>query len=88
MNFKLIWIAFAIIVLTQCTTRKNNLKAKDVVVDKCKLVPETGKCKAAKIRYYFDNKTGKCTEFTWGGCEGVVPFETLKECEACGCSKD
>lgn len=55
--------------------------------EKCFLEPETGPCDAAFIRYYFDQEEGKCKEFTWGGCDGVVPFETLEECENdCGCN--
>ncbi|MBA4146415.1 MAG: proteinase inhibitor I4 serpin, partial [Cytophaga sp.] len=29
----------------------------------------------------------KCKEFIWGGCGGVVPFETLEECKG-GCQCD
>jgi hypothetical protein len=51
----------------------------------CSLVPDAGMCLAAIPRYYFDPKEKKCKQFTWGGCGGVVPFVTLKECEDCGC---
>lgn len=51
----------------------------------CTLTPETGNCFAAFPRYYFNNSTKKCEEFTWGGCGGLVPFETKEECEMCGC---
>lgn len=54
--------------------------------DRCYLEPEIGPCDAAFIRYYYDQEEGKCKEFIWGGCDGVVPFETLAACEnACGC---
>ena len=49
--------------------------------DRCKLEPETGSCKARFIRYYFDQEEKTCKEFIWGGCEGKIPFETLKECQ-------
>ncbi len=52
---------------------------------KCGLEPDPGFCLAAFPKYYFDQEEGKCKQFTWGGCDGVVPFETLEECEACGC---
>jgi len=29
---------------------------------------------------------GKCVSFIYGGCEGVVPFETLEDCQA-ACQK-
>lgn len=47
---------------------------------RCQLVPEPGQCKANFARYYFDKTDGVCKEFSWGGCEGVVPFETIETC--------
>ena len=52
----------------------------------CDLEPETGPCRALISKFYFDKDDKKCKEFSWGGCNGVVPFETLEECEACGCT--
>ncbi|MBT3479349.1 MAG: proteinase inhibitor I4 serpin [Candidatus Marinimicrobia bacterium] len=53
--------------------------------DACFLIPETGPCEALIPRYYYDQDEGKCKEFTWGGCEGVVPFKTMEACKsACG----
>lgn len=37
-------------------------------------------------RYYYDAETKTCKEFFYGGCQGVVPFETLEACrKGCGC---
>lgn len=47
---------------------------------RCGLKPEKGPCKAIFWKYFFDSGSGKCKEFMWGGCGGVVPFETEKEC--------
>ncbi|MDD9887003.1 MAG: BPTI/Kunitz-type proteinase inhibitor domain-containing protein [Candidatus Marinimicrobia bacterium] len=47
----------------------------------CYLKPETGPCDAYFPRYYYDQKEGECKEFIWGGCQGVVPFETMEECK-------
>ena len=58
-----------------------------VCKSKCDMVPDPGTCKAMIPKYYFDKKEGKCKEFSWGGCLGVVPFQTLDECEKCGCGK-
>ncbi|MEA1881218.1 MAG: BPTI/Kunitz domain-containing protein [Candidatus Marinimicrobia bacterium] len=33
-------------------------------------------------RYYYNQDAGKCKEFTWGGCGGVVPFVTMPECKS------
>lgn len=48
--------------------------------DPCMLVPDPGQCDAAFPRWYFDPATQRCTEFTWGGCDGVVPFEDATTC--------
>ena len=48
----------------------------------CSLLPETGPCFAAISKFYFDQTDGICKEFTWGGCDGVVPFHTMVECQA------
>lgn len=55
--------------------------------DFCSLEPEPGLCEAYFTRYYYDQKAKKCKEFIWGGCDGVVPFETLEACWECECSK-
>jgi hypothetical protein len=55
---------------------------KDFSDDKrCFLQPDRGPCKGLFWKYYFNPKTKRCEEFAWGGCDGVVPFETQKECE-------
>jgi len=51
----------------------------------CTLAPEAGSCQALFIRYYYDQTDGICKEFNWGGCDGVVPFETLEACQECAC---
>jgi hypothetical protein len=55
--------------------------------ERCDLVPDPGLCKAYFPKYYFDKTEGKCKEFIWGGCNGVVPFNTLEECRQCECSQ-
>jgi hypothetical protein len=51
----------------------------------CDLEPDPGPCFAAIPAYYFNAESQSCAEFIWGGCDGVVPFTTLAECEtACG----
>ncbi len=49
--------------------------------NRCSLAPEAGTCKARFIKYYFDAQESICKEFVWGGCDGVVPFETLESCK-------
>ena len=75
---KQLWIIL-LLLLINCSDKSEPL-------DKaCFLVPDPGLCQAAFPRFYYDSNTEKCTEFLWGGCQGVVPFETLEECKnACG----
>tara|TARA_A100001388_G_C28309521_1_gene284692 strand:- start:148 stop:378 length:231 start_codon:yes stop_codon:yes gene_type:complete len=62
-----------------------NCDKDDPLDESCLLVPDPGLCQAAFPRYYYNSETEKCTQFLWGGCGGVVPFETLEECKnACG----
>lgn len=49
----------------------------------CALIPDPGPCEALIPKYYFDQESGECKEFFWGGCDGVVPFDTMEECEEC-----
>lgn len=46
----------------------------------CLEKPDSGRCRAAHTRYYFDPGTEQCKAFIWGGCEGHVPFATREEC--------
>jgi hypothetical protein len=76
---KLMVAAFLLLTFTQC--KKDCIKT-----DNCNLEPNAGFCMAAIPKYYFDKKDKKCKQFTWGGCGGVVPFETMAECEQqCDC---
>lgn len=65
--------------------QKDPILSTATCASKCVLAPEAGTCKAYIPRYYYDPVEKKCKEFIWGGCNGVVPFETLAECETCGC---
>ena len=56
-------------------------------IDACTSIPDPGMCEAAIQKYYFNQETQQCEDFMWGGCGGVVPFESLAECEAAGCSQ-
>tara|TARA_B100000405_G_C16455528_1_gene327049 strand:+ start:357 stop:587 length:231 start_codon:yes stop_codon:yes gene_type:complete len=58
-----------------------NCDKDDPLDESCLLVPDPGLCQAAFPRYYYNSETDKCTQFLWGGCGGVVPFETLEECK-------
>jgi len=48
----------------------------------CLQTPDPGPCNAMVQMYYFSEDTGRCHAFTWGGCGGTIPFESLKQCQA------
>ena len=48
--------------------------------DKCTFIADPGLCKGAFEKYFFNQETQKCDSFNWGGCNGLIPFETLEEC--------
>lgn len=51
----------------------------------CTLTPDPGPCMASIIQYYYNQSTQQCDSFTYGGCAGVVPFQTMAQCQAaCG----
>jgi hypothetical protein len=51
--------------------------------ERCKLPSESGPCRASITAYYHDSRTGLCTPFTYGGCEGNANrFATMGECQA------
>ena len=63
-------------------------KSDDLVIgpDACALEPEVGPCEALIPKFYFDTVSCSCKSFDWGGCDGVVPFDTMEACEACECA--
>ncbi|XP_064486143.1 papilin-like [Ornithodoros turicata] len=54
--------------------------------DVCSLPMESGPCKAAHPKFYYDSYSGQCKEFIYGGCKGNGNrFDTEKQClKQCG----
>ena len=49
----------------------------------CELKKEPGLCNAAFPRYYFNESTGMCEKFIYGGCGGNKNnFKTIGECKS------
>lgn len=67
-------IAVALLALAGCNTQK--------LPEGCYVKPESGRCKAAIMRYWYDEGANSCKGFIWGGCGGVVPYETMEACHA------
>lgn len=54
----------------------------DQLPERCRMeAPATGVCKALFEVYSFNPETNVCEESTYGGCGGVVPFQTEEECK-------
>jgi len=71
-----------------CTEQPIESKEKEnttlgIAKNRCELVPDPGPCFAFFKKYYYDPIDRQCKEFIWGGCEGVVPFDTMEECIKC-----
>ena len=79
-KFSLTYLLLGILFITciQCHDDSVNLS-------RCHLNPDAGMCEAAIPKYYYDRVSKKCTKFYWGGCGGVVPFDTMEECLNCNC---
>jgi len=50
--------------------------------DECYLEPDIGPCDGSCPRYFFNQEIQECQVFFWGCCDGIVPFETLEECQS------
>ena len=70
-----IYLTAVLLVLAGCQTS-------DKLPEQCNLKPESGHCRAAIERYWFDSQSGTCKAFVWGGCGGTVPFETMQDCQS------
>jgi|GEM_PF-868715 len=49
---------------------------------RCDMLPDAGPCRSLIPKYYYEEESGSCQQFMWGGCQGSVPFDTMAECEA------
>ena len=52
-----------------------------VATEDCNSIPDPGICLAYFQTFYFDQTTSQCEESYWGGCDGVVPFWTIEDCQ-------
>jgi hypothetical protein len=59
-----------------------NMILNTALPDDCGLEPDIGPCDGLCPRYFYNQQTEECEMFYWGCCEGIVPFETLEDCES------
>ena len=67
----------------QCESFCNRVAPRKSTVDTedCHLPAETGPCRAALQRYFFNKDSGKCEAFVFGGCSGNANnFASIEEC--------
>ncbi len=46
----------------------------------CLVKPDPGSCRAAQTKFYYDYRDDQCKPFTYNGCHGRIPFQTLQDC--------
>ncbi|WPL16151.1 Kunitz/Bovine pancreatic trypsin inhibitor domain protein [Thiorhodovibrio winogradskyi] len=57
---------------------------KDLIHVDCMTPPDPGPCKGAFPGFFYDYESNRCQRFTYGGCDGARPFESMKACiKAC-----
>ena len=71
-------------VLVGCDSDEQCRPGERCVIDNICIAPAVvGPCDAAIPRWFYNSSTGRCEQFTWGGCGGNGNnFETRDECEA------
>jgi hypothetical protein len=53
----------------------------------CVAKPAAGGCHGHYQKFYYDYRHNRCLAFSYSGCGGRVPFETLEDCvNYCGAS--
>ena len=52
----------------------------ELLPEECYLEPDVGPCDGICPRYFYNQESEGCEEFSWGCCEGLVPFDSLEEC--------
>ncbi|MCB0707073.1 MAG: BPTI/Kunitz domain-containing protein [Saprospiraceae bacterium] len=72
-------------ILCGSSTCNRGANTETTMDERCLMIHDPGPCRGSFQRYYYDQESGECKQFIYGGCQGVVPFETMEECQAaCG----
>lgn len=71
--------------LVACVSTTSNPSTNPIVKPQpaiCQLPAETGLCRAAHQRYFFNTQTNRCEIFTYGGCRGNANnFMSQQQCQ-------
>ena len=51
------------------------------IPEACFLEPDSGPCFGYVTMYYYKQDPQSCEMFIWGGCAGVIPFQSLSACQ-------
>ena len=52
------------------------------IPEECLLEPDSGPCFGYVPMYYYNQDTQSCEMFIYGGCMGLIPFQSLLECQS------
>ncbi|XP_065171313.1 papilin-like isoform X3 [Atheta coriaria] len=64
--------------IEQCERQCGAFRGQDV----CSFPPDQGTCRGYFSKFYYDERTGSCHEFAYGGCEGNGNrFSSVQECQ-------
>jgi hypothetical protein len=66
---------------TTSATTTSSSSTTTLAESRCKLVPNAGVCEAMIPKYFYNVSEGLCRTFIWGGCQGVVPFNSMQDCQ-------
>jgi len=58
-----------------------NPEEEEELPEECYLEPDPGPCFGYMPMYYFNQDTQACEMFVYGGCMGLIPFQSLAECQ-------
>jgi hypothetical protein len=77
--------AAAALILAGCI---DGMRKDDLMHVDCMTAPDPGPCRGAFPGFYYDYPSDRCERFTYGGCGGSRPFESMDACvKACGAKK-
>jgi hypothetical protein len=88
---RVVWwcgVLAAVVLLGGCGGGGVQVMDPDDLPVSCVGKPHPGNCRGHYRKYYFDYRDNRCKPFSYSGCGGRVPFETLEDCiNYCGATR-